>query len=949
MPHAPPVQQESSITSPTLMSMAASEIKTALAHGHAVRQSSFFPPLQALLLWQSLSLFWFCGLLLPQIPLQVFCFLLFLFFMDARLRQKSNAFMAICLLLLGALALTQTLPKRPAPAAWTMQEGVPVSVLLEGEVVRVRSLPQGRVQVILQHLKPMEPHLEQHKALEGLAVWTWQWSSKFIQEKESRGLSFPLPGQKVRITAKVRTTESYRNRWGSDFGFYWQSQGVFWRLWTRDTMGNPQILGKAQYWAQLRQDVMHEFEKTMNRVREKQGKGEGAQNKSIEQQALAFLPALLLGERFVLTHTTMEDMQALSLVHSLALSGQHLAFAALLAWALLQVLSHCAPQIFLRISRQKIFVICALPLALLYLWLGNASPSLLRAFIMLVMFSVVLWRYTVVNLATILWATVCLITLFAPLILYHVGLQLSVLCVGSICLVGPLLRRVKSIIPLHRKQSFWQRMWAQIKRFFLQIFVISLAIQVALLPIMLLYFEPSGLWFVTNLIWLPLVGFWVLPWGALGLLFSCIEQWNMAVFMVQLAALACKTLLLLAERMHNFGLLDFTAVLRPHWSSVLAWISLMLGLALLPGRISWQRARQGRANIPNKIQSLFFLAAFLFCIGPVVRYVQYRKFEVRLEMFDVGHGQALAITIPGGARVLVDGAGSTSFSFDPGTRLVLPSLVYNNAPRMWAMISTHPDVDHARGLVHMLAHMSPKYFYTNGKDFGTHEQKLWKNIEQRKPLPAQSSLFTGQSIALPMHNFDMLPPLTLEVLSPPAKGSFTGNDASLILRLVQGEGAQRVGLALLCGDAEASALQALLASGRDISAKVLVLPHHGALDGHMPQLYDAVGPSIALASTGRQNAYGHPHVLVRKTLKEKNIPLYTTAEGGAIEIIFDKDVHMQKMFRNTSLGYLPFLKNYYNMFYHNGSIRGWSWTGTLWACTRVKTHWAKKSIILRGP
>ncbi len=906
MPHAPPVQQESSKVSPTLVSVTALEVEAALARGHAVYQPSFSPPLQALLLWQSLSLFWLCGLLLPQIPTQILCFSLFLFYMDERLHQKSNAFMAICLLLLGTLTFMQALPKRPEPAVWTMQEGRPVSVLLEGEVLRVRSLPQGRVQVVLQHLKPMEPRLEQHEALEGLAVWTWQWSSKFIQEKELHGVSFPLPGQRVRITAKVRTTESYRNRWGHNYGFYWQSQGVFWRLWTRDTMGNPQILGKAHYWAQLRQDIMHGFEKTLNMVHEKQEKEENVHSKSLEQQALAFLPALLLGERFGLAHTTMENMQALSLVHSLALSGQHLALVALFAWGLLQGISFFAPHVFLYISRQKLFIICSLPLAVLYLWLGDAPPSLLRAFVMLMLFSVVFWRYTVATLASVLWATICLITLFYPLMVYHVGLQLSVLCVGSICLMVPVLRRIKYVIPLQRRQSFWQRIRAKTGRFFLQIVLISLGIQVALLPVMLLYFEPSGVWFAINLIWLPVLGFWVLPWGALGLLFSCLEQWSVSIFMVQLAVLPCEALLLLAERMQSFDLLDFSVALRPHWSSTLAWVVLMLGLALLPGRISWKTAQRGQANIPKKIQTLFFLAAFLLCIGPMLRYVQHRKFAVYLEMFDVGHGQALAITMPGGGRVLIDGSGASSYSFDPGTRLVLPSLVYNTAPRIWAMISTHPDVDHARGLIHMLAHMTPEYFYTNGEDFGSYEQKLWKSIEQKKSLPVQSPVFAGQQIALPMYSFNGLPPLTLEVLSPPVYGAFAANDASLILRLVQGEGAQRVGLALLCGDAEVPALQALLASGRDISAKVLVLPHHGALDGYLPQFYDAVGASVALASTGRQNAYGHPHALVRKALEERNIPLYTTAEEGAMKITFVEDVHVQKMFKNIQWGHLPF-------------------------------------------
>ncbi len=905
MPHAHPTQQTLSVVPCEVTSVTRLNDEAKMRYGHRPYQSSLYPSLQGLLLWQSLSLFWLCGLFLPKMPMQVFCLALLFFSMDARLRQKSAAFMAVCLLLLGAVNFMKSVPKRPEPAAWTMQKGVPVSLLLEGEVVRVRSLPQGRVQVILQDLTPVAPHLTQYKALEGLAVWTWEWTPSFIKN-EGRGLSYPLPGQKVRITAKVRTTESYRNRWGSDFGFYWQSQGVFWRLWTRDTMGKPFVFGHAHTWAQLRQDVLHRLEKTIKIAQKRMSEGEGSQKDARIWQALAFLPALLLGERFALAHTTYENMQALSLVHSLALSGQHLAFAGLLAWGVMQGISYCFPYAFLHIPRQKLFILCSLPFALLYLWLGNAPPSLVRAFVMLVLFSVILWRYTVANLASVLWATICFVTLLSPLALYHVGLQLSVLCVGSICLVEPLLRRIKCVFPLQRRQNVWQRLRTKTSRFFLQIFLISLSIQWVLLPVMLLYFEPSGLWFMANLVWLPVLGFWVLPWGALALFLSYVGQWDMAAILAHWAVVPCEALLSWAEFMKSRGLLDFSAVLRPHWSSVLAWVPLMVGLALLPGRISWKDARKGQASIPQKIQHLFFLAAVLLCVGPVLRYVQYRDSAIGLEMFDVGYGQAVAISFGGGQRVLVDGAGSFSSSFDSGTRLVLPSLVYNEAPRLWAMINSHPDVDHVRGLMHMLAHFSPELFYTNGEEWGAYEQKLWKNMGQKKILPVVQALSAGQSISLPVHGASTALPLTLEVLWPPAGGNFTDNNASLILRLVQGQGAQRVGLALLCGDAEASALRTLLASGKDVSAKVIVLPHHGALDGYVPQLYDAVGASVALASVGRQNAYGHPHHMVRKALEGRNITLYTTAKDGAIQLVFTEGELVRTVRNNTHFGHLPF-------------------------------------------
>ncbi len=108
--------------------------------------------------------------------------------------------------------------------------------------------------------------------------------------------------------------------------------------------------------------------------------------------------------------------------------------------------------------------------------------------------------------------------------------------------------------------------------------------------------------------------------------------------------------------------------------------------------------------------------------------------------------------------------------------------------------------------------------------------------------------------------------LELEVLHPPlpeaAGAAFDGNDASLVLRLTarddnDAHGARR-GLALLPGDAGDPTIRALLASGADLSAEVLVLPHHGGRRKLLPRLLDAVRPAVALASAGYRNRWGFP-------------------------------------------------------------------------------------------
>ena len=124
--------------------------------------------------------------------------------------------------------------------------------------------------------------------------------------------------------------------------------------------------------------------------------------------------------------------------------------------------------------------------------------------------------------------------------------------------------------------------------------------------------------------------------------------------------------------------------------------------------------------------------------------------------------------------------------------------------------------------------------------------------------------------------------LALEVLAPAPGVTPSGNDG-LVFRLVL----NGYGLALLPGDAEAPYLRALLRSGADLSADVLVLPHHGSAGSLVPALYDAVSPKLAIASAGAYNPYRLPSRKVRDALEWRDIPLHITGNEGEIAVHWD--------------------------------------------------------------
>ena len=62
---------------------------------------------------------------------------------------------------------------------------------------------------------------------------------------------------------------------------------------------------------------------------------------------------------------------------------------------------------------------------------------------------------------------------------------------------------------------------------------------------------------------------------------------------------------------------------------------------------------------------------------------------------------------------------------------------------------------------------------------------------------------------------------------------------------------------LLTGDVEPEGQARILATGADLRADVLKLPHHGS-SRQDPAFFAATGARVAIASAGQRNSYGHP-------------------------------------------------------------------------------------------
>ncbi len=819
--------------------------------------------------------------------------------------------LALCMMLGGALLYGFEESPAKVPDWITARE----VVTIQGTVRSVQTKPQGRLVVLLDSVRCRT--VAGWRILSGATVWTWQ-NPSFV----------PVAGARMEFAGRVSSVRGFLNMHQWNSGMYWERQGVWYRVWTHADKGHVRMLSSGSTpgevfkggefsLASVRALIQHRLE-TLLLQAQTSGAGcavwnthadeESAQAVAPEKsegpapsgrletqgmaQCYAVLPALLLGNQMHLSAASMDRLAHAGLVHSFALSGMHLGFAVGLGALLAFCMGRVCPRVFLYVPRQKLAVLCAIPFVLLYVWLGGASPSLQRAALMFAFWGAllllgrrgVLWD-------GLLWAVVVIVCL-QPVAVFDLRLHLSAVAVAGIACVMPFFQRWLN----HKGRS--TGMNAILRRIMgsaVGILVVSMAAQLVLMPLTLDAFGTVTPWSVLNLLWLPVLGLWLLPLGFLGLAAMSVPALSgLAAWLFAVAAFPAHGLFGMLEYLERAELLFPVLSVRPLPMAGLGFWLLLGGMCLIWRRVgATSRVPETLSTVvcgvgtPALFQGPYIrywmvpLGVVLLVAPVMLRFTQYLTSETVVSVLDVGQGQAVVVEAPYGVRVLVDGGGFFSSAFDTGKGLVAPVLTRNAPPRLTAVINTHPDRDHLGGLPFILRHFTVGALYTNGS-LGTGRDARAVNAAMRVGGPFPVELVAGDIV-------DLGGNIRLAVVRQRDGRNLNANDNGLVLRLLRGE----TGLAVLgadLGSATLDGLAAIAGAGQAtnfLQAQALVLPHHGSDRSLSTAFYDAVGPNIAVASCGYLNRWGFPGPSVRQALAERNIPLWTTARHGQVRICWD--------------------------------------------------------------
>lgn len=660
------------------------------------------------------------------------------------------------------------------------------------------------------------------------------------------------PGERWRFRVRLNRPHGFANPGGYDYEAALFLRGIIGRGYVRDTAFNTRLAEAGPGLQSARAGL---------RAR-------------LYQRASALthpglLSALILGDRDGVSDVQWQLLTRTGTNHLLVISGLHVGFVAMTAYALVNLLVRRLPQLLLWLPAQRYGALAAIMAALGYSALAGFSLPTQRALVMVLvlMSGLLLGRRFLPSYSLLLAAT--LVLLLAPMSVTQAGFWLSFTAVGALLFAFSGYRRPQAehraehsaeqkTVPSWRglwsrswRQSWcdswrgswrgsWQKVWY---RWLQPQWAVSLGL---LLPLLLWTGQVSLISPVVNVLAIPLVSLLIVPLALAG-----------ALLLVSLPALAIGPLWL-ADRLLAwlFAGLEVVGTLAPAlWQptppSALTTVLAMLGVVLMLAP---------RGLVPTRTPWLLPLCLLAPLLWPADR-PRPAPGEAQLQFLDVGQGLAVVVHTRH-HHLVFDTGPALGPQFDTGRAVITPYLRLRDVRALDMLVISHWHQDHSGGAASLAAQFPVR-------------KRLAGGSMSAAAAPGFERCRAGQRWRWDGVEFEFL---------HPSAQRFSGENNNACVLLITA-GGQR---ALLTGDIELEAEQALLRrfshDDRGLRADILQAAHHGSASSSSPAFVQAVRPLLTVVSAGYRNRFDHPSPEVVQRLREQGSVVCATPRTGAVQI-----------------------------------------------------------------
>ena len=587
------------------------------------------------------------------------------------------------------------------------------------------------------------------------------------------------------------------------------------------------------------------------------------------------LAGMMFGDYRGVDPIILESFRKSGAAHLLAASGLHVGLVAGLFGALVGIVG----------ASPEAVDIAAVLFGGIYAVAAGLRASVVRAWLMLTVAVLAKARRRKGSLIHPLAIGASVQLLINPLLLWNAGFQMSYLAVGALAAFAPFATRPRENAPLG------------LSALIIQVLTVSVGIQIATWPIIanmtgqVCFVGP-----LTNLAALPLASV-VMTAGVVGCAIYPFLPWvgsaiitgvgvvlrvltHLVGWMSSLpgATICCR-------KLRSFELVAYYLMVSVIWW--LAW-----------DRFARFRAARRLSRIcRDKLGIVLTIAALI--LGVVIAWP--RPLEV--VFLSVGQGDAAVLFTPEGHTLLIDAGTERA-----GERHVLPYLERCGKRHIDAAIITHEHLDHAGGFAALAGKVqTDTVMIPRGMDQAWIDGILVGSECQYSNAPSFAQLVRGNQINAGSVRLEMINPIVYgggpEAVGDGLRGTslegdvgfsgnltFDPNEASLVFHVVCGEFSM-----LLCADAgrkfEQEVFRCLGPEGHGVlRADVLKVGHHGSSSATSARFLEAVKPSIAVISVGR-NSYGHPSQDTVERLLQSGAAVLRTDEVGAVRVEWHPKSH----------------------------------------------------------
>lgn len=447
-----------------------------------------------------------------------------------------------------------------------------------------------------------------------------------------------------------------------------------------------------------------------------------------------------------------------------------------------------------------------------------------------------------------------ILLLLNPRALFQADFQLSYLAVMGIFMLTPVLQELFKLPEFEGSRLRYLSQF--INRKILMPLQVVIAVQLFLLPVLVIYFHRFSLVsFVANVLAVPLA-FFIILFAGIYLLCEAVLP-IIAPFFALLAGGVTEALRFIIQ---NLSSLPYAAI----YIEPMPWWAIGLYYTLLFGGSYITGLRTPIARWRGKAQFLIVTLA-ICCLLVWLPFFQQPQRLLQVFFLDVGQGDATYLEFPNDNNLLIDGG--RIYPRDMGETVIAPFLIARGIDEINLIVATHPDADHIGGLPYILENFFVGTLIENGAEVDTRTFKLLQHTAKSTGTP-RTVVKRGDEIK----GFS---PAKIIVLHPEAENL---ND-SIVLRVVY----NRIAI-IFPGDVKAEGEQSMLEAGYILTADILKAGHHGSNTSTTAQFLDAVAPQVVIISCGKNNSYGHPHTEVLERCRERGIKIFRTDEQGCITL-----------------------------------------------------------------